>query len=318
MTRLDLVRRVFDYLLGRLEVLWTSTPDLVVLVALGSLAAAWVLLRGGRAALRSIAGVDPPSDRQHRFPYAFLLFCWILIYANFVPVVLTPYYLPRYLVVLVPLLVATGVLMAREGFGLRRIVPLLLSGLVAAQIANRGGALYPPLVPPSPTDPFRYFQTAERSRECLAILRRERDAVRFVAENFPKAIVLTHRPFGHDLALTDMGFVDHPMTGYCLDLDTDTIDNFCNLVDFAKLEELNRLLLEGRELVVLAYRQEIADVPELARYGGGATAAIFFPREGDEVVKRIEGPPPLLVVRKDPANVPALFEAIRAASGARP
>lgn len=248
--------------------IWDWCPDIAVLF--GLVTVLFVANRPWRLFARGTPAAE--IDRLAR-----ALFAWIV--GGGVLAATRNILLPRYLTLAVPFVILQLTLCSPRRIGPVPLRTLALASLLVFQWSNRQGRFYPSLE----SDRLRHFGRIsaflERSHEYRRDLAGQRAAAAWLADRAPGATIVTHFPFGHFLSLPRLGYVERPLQGYCLDLDTDYIPRFRELRWFGADE--------ATDVVFVATKP---DFPHL-----------FDPAPGDETLWDDGRPTPLRIYRKSAA-----------------
>lgn len=246
-------------------------PDVAALVLLAALVSAgWLVARARRpespgllAALRALAVEEPV-----------VLFAWTLLLGGLAGYAYT-YVLPRYFVLVLTL---AAIVLGRLGFASARVRPvgaLAAALLVAVNLWNADGRLYPQIAGDQASD-RRTGAILERSREYLADHRANIRACEILAEN-PRRVVIAPNPFVHFLSIPSLGYVREPLEGFALN---EVVNEH-----FRPVEDFRRF--RGGDVAVVSVRNRFTDQ--------ASSEVPTFDPAGDELLYSDDAPDPLTV-----------------------
>jgi len=138
-------------------------------------------------------------------------YSWIVVLATFAALVIS-YTIPRYVALTVPFLYVLASLLLFRLVPNRRWAYGVLVVVIAVNVANRHGQLYPNVVAAE----HRTGAFLERSLEYLDDHRANIEAVRLVAEKHASVPVVAGNPFVHFLGMPNLGYVEKPLHGYAI------------------------------------------------------------------------------------------------------
>jgi tetratricopeptide (TPR) repeat protein len=184
---------------------WRWTPDLLLLAAV-TLALSLFSMRPNRS-MRTDVYVDSPIPLN------------VLMLAGLVGLLSITGAVPGHFTLAVPLLWIAFTAAANQPSWLRAITPPVLYALVAINLYNVNGTLFPPLAD-VPGVEQRTGALRERSREYLAADHAFNvDAVREILLRCQGRRIVAPTPFIYFLSLPKLGYVTEPFDGYSLDDD---------------------------------------------------------------------------------------------------
>ena len=214
------------------------SPDVLLLLLLAVGGSAWGLMRHLRSG-HHVAGSAQPLRAARRLLWHALqswpleVLCLLMI-AGSLAAIHRVILLPRYLVMVVPLVVACVVVLLFRGSRTARL-PIALGTLwIVVNLCNWNGALLPNQAWVIETafdvdNGLAYARTGaflERSHEYLADHRANQAAMKRLAAEHRTEPILVGTPLLHFLAFPRLGYVPQPLHGYAANPFTDFVDCF--------------------------------------------------------------------------------------------
>lgn len=194
-------------------------------------------------------------------------------------------FIPRYLVLAIPLVyLALGVSLG-ELTRRRWLVGVLCAGAVGFHLANSAGRFFPSLAPESapfvrnvPDADSRSNAFLERSREYRAEQASAIEACRVMEREGKNRPIFAGNPYTRYLTLPRLGYVNEPLKVRNSNYFDDAIEQY----------------------LCVARTQTASDAPPLLVWAGMARVNLPPPKEGDRVLYRDDRADPLIVYEKSP------------------
>ncbi|MBX7167792.1 MAG: hypothetical protein K1X74_15780 [Pirellulales bacterium] len=212
----ELILRDHRHELATLQVLAPlCCPDLIVLLLLAAAAAlvAMFLSARGAAPASGTSGASRPGLRSWlaRDDVQFVLLCWAIV-LGVVLGMARVIFLPRYLLVAVPFLVAACAVPLFTA-NRARWKYALFAGLLVFELANQHGRFYPALAQAVAGELGRTGGLLDRSREYLADHQANLALIRRLEECCAGQPIFVPAPLTNFVTLPRLGYVQKPWTG---------------------------------------------------------------------------------------------------------
>ncbi|MBX9789114.1 MAG: hypothetical protein K2Y37_09385 [Pirellulales bacterium] len=263
--------------------MWTTTPDIICLLVLGSLVLLAALVRGATRTMRDGGGISVIVEQARRAwrddPLRAVSF---LMVAGFFASHSFYIYIPRYVFAVLPAIYCLTLPRRLASRASRLGLTLAACGLCTFNLANSAGTLFPKL-PPSDAVDYSYAPSftprscmlLERSREYLSEHRANMQTVAWLSAHGADRPILVENPFLFLLTRPRLGYVSHPFEAYDAGVFALALDSYCRLAQHPP----------SRRPLLVWYGESRVTLP---------------PPNDDEVIYSDHLDPPLVVYCKDP------------------